>query len=90
MEKSLFTAEYAVMLTLLRETRQHAGLTQVQLAERLGQSQSFVSKVERGETRLDLIQLRTICQSAGTSLQEFVAALEGRLTRPTRARRRKN
>ncbi|REJ82664.1 MAG: XRE family transcriptional regulator [Planctomycetota bacterium] len=90
MEKSLFTAEYVVLLGLLRESRQHAGLTQVQLAERLGQSQSFVSKIERGETRLDLIQLRTICHSIGTTLQEFVVALEARLSSQPSSRRRKH
>lgn len=84
MEKSIFTTEYASLLELLREVRQAAELTQVQLAERLGQSQSFVSKVEKGERRLDVIQLRTICQALNTSLPEFVARLEERLTRRER------
>jgi transcriptional regulator with XRE-family HTH domain len=79
MEKSIHTDEYAALLALLRETRQTAGLTQVQLAQRLGQSQSFVSKVEVGERRLDLIQLRTICRELGTTLPEFVGQLEERL-----------
>jgi transcriptional regulator with XRE-family HTH domain len=79
MEKSIHTDEYAALLALLRETRGAAGLTQVQLAERLSQSQSFVSKVEIGERRLDLIQLRTICLALGTTLLEFVRRLEERL-----------
>lgn len=87
MEKSIFTAEYEILLNLLRETRQAAEVTQVELAKRLGQSQSFVSKVEIGERRLDLIQLRTICHRLGTSLPEFVAELEARLTK--RERRKK-
>ena len=62
MEKSVFTHEYRVLLRLFRETREAANLTQVQLAEKLGQSQSFVSKCERGERRLDMVQLRTICK----------------------------
>ncbi len=81
MEKSVFTREYAALLRLLKETRAAANLTQTQLAERLGQSQSFVSKCERGERRLDLIQLRKICQILGSSLPEFVAELERRLSR---------
>ena len=81
MKKSIHTDEYAAVLALLREARAAAGLTQVQLAERLGQSQSFVSKAEVGERRLDLIQLRSICEVLGTTLSAFVAKLEERLAR---------
>jgi transcriptional regulator with XRE-family HTH domain len=80
MEKSVFTREYTALLRLLKETRIAADLTQTQLAERLGQSQSFVSKCERGERRLDVIQLRMICHILGSTLPEFVAELERRLS----------
>jgi transcriptional regulator with XRE-family HTH domain len=92
MEKSLFTDEYSALLGLLRAARRSAGLTQAQLAQRLGQSQSFVSKAEVGERRLDVIQLRTICRALGTTLPAFVARLEEQLSagaargRPTRSR----
>lgn len=86
MEKTIHTSEYAILLDLLREIRRTAGVTQVELAERLGKSQSFVSKVEVGETRLDVIQLRTICQAIDSSLPEFVEKLEERLAK--RGRRR--
>lgn len=86
MEKSIYTDEYAALLVLLRDTRRAAQVTQVQLAERLGRSQSFVSKVEVGETRLDVIQLRTICQALDTTLPEFITQLEERL--PKRKRRK--
>ena len=79
MDKSVFTADYRVVLTLLKEVREGAGVSQVELAQRLGQSQSFVSKVERGERRLDVIQLRTICLTLGTTLTNFVRTLEERL-----------
>lgn len=84
MEKTIYTDEYAVLLTLLREAREAASLTQVQLAERIQQSQSYVSKAEKGERRLDVIQLRTICQELGTTLPAFVARLEERLGRRQR------
>ena len=80
MDKSIFTVEYAELLRLLKETRRSAKVTQVELAEKLGQSQSFVSKCERGERRLDVIQLRTLCHVLGTSLPAFVTELETRLT----------
>src|SRR4051812_29463296 len=79
MEKSVHTREYAVLLQLLRETRLAAGVTQVELAERIGETQSHLSKMERGEVRLDLIQVRTICQALGTTLPTFVTELENRL-----------
>ncbi len=80
MEKTIYTAEYAQLLRLLRETREKANVTQTELAERLGRSQSFVTKFERGDRRLDAIQLRTICLALGTDLVSFVSELERRLT----------
>jgi transcriptional regulator with XRE-family HTH domain len=79
MEKSVHTREYAVLLDLLREMRLAAGVTQVQLAERISETQSHLSKLERGEIRLDLIQVRTICQALGTPLPAFAVELEKRL-----------
>ena len=81
MEKSIYTAEYAELLRLLRETREKAGITQTDMATRLERSQSFVTKYERGECRLDVIQLRTLCQVLGTDLSSFVAELERRLAK---------
>jgi transcriptional regulator with XRE-family HTH domain len=86
MEKSAFTDEYAVLLTLLRETRHAAQVTQVELAARIGETQSSFSKFERGERRLDVIQLRTICQALGTNLVTFVARFEERLARRKKKR----
>lgn len=80
MEKTIYTHEYAAVLRLLREAREQAGMTQTQLAAKLRQSQSFVSKLERGDRRVDIVQLRTICQSLGLRLQEFVERLERELT----------
>ena len=79
MEKSTFTREYRVFLETLKSFRERAKLTQVDLAEKLQQSQSFVSKSERGQTRLDIVQLRAICHSFGITLPAFVAQFEERL-----------
>lgn len=81
MEKSIYTREYAAVLRLLREAREQAGITQVELAKKLRQSQSYVSKVERGDRRLDIVQLRTICQVLGLTLAEFVQRLERELAK---------
>jgi transcriptional regulator with XRE-family HTH domain len=64
-------------LSLLRQARLDAGLRQADLARKLGEPQSFVSKYESGERRLDLLELREICAALGLSLTEFVRRLEG-------------
>lgn len=61
-----------VLLKLLREIREEAGLRQLDVAARLKQPQSFVSKYESGERRLDLLELEQICASCGIDLVEFV------------------
>lgn len=81
MEKTIYTSEYAVVLRLLKETREQAGLTQTDLAKKLRQSQSFVSKIECGDRRLDVIQLRTMCRHLGLALGDFVEKLERELTK---------
>jgi Predicted transcriptional regulator with C-terminal CBS domains len=61
-----------LLASLLRQVRIEAGLTQKQVADRIGQSQSYVSKYESGEQRLDLLELEEVCNSVGLSLLEFV------------------
>jgi transcriptional regulator with XRE-family HTH domain len=76
MDKAIHSAEQKVLSGLLRSYRERAGLRQADVAERLGLPQSFVSKYESGERRLDLIELQQVCQVLGVSLGEFVAAFE--------------
>jgi transcriptional regulator with XRE-family HTH domain len=56
--------------------RTEAGLRQLDLAERLGIPQSLVSKYETGERRLDILELRNVCQAAGIELEDFAHRLE--------------
>ncbi len=79
MKKSVFTREYQVLLQVLHAAREKAEVTQIELARRLGRSQSFVSKCERGERRLDVVQLRQICHTIGTTLPKVVNEFERRL-----------
>jgi transcriptional regulator with XRE-family HTH domain len=79
MKKSVHTKDYAVFVDTLREVRQACGVTQVELAKKLRQTQSFVSKIENGQARLDVIQLRTILKVLGTTLPAFVKKLEAKL-----------
>lgn len=60
------------LATLLRQVRLNANLTQSQLADKIGQTQSYVSKYENGEQRLDLIELEAVCKAVSISLTDFV------------------
>lgn len=57
---------------LLRQQRLSLGLTQSQIAERIGEPQSYVSKYESGEQRLDLYEVESICTALNMSLLDFV------------------
>ncbi len=70
------TGHHKELQEILHQVRKDAGLTQAELAERLGQPQSFVSKYENGERRLDLVQLHEICEAVGVPLVEFVKRFE--------------
>jgi len=76
MARTTYTAETRVLATLLRSIREQAGLRQVDLAEALGRSQSWVSDYEAGQRRLDLVELRSICGACGITLRQFVNRFE--------------
>jgi len=63
--KSVFSNRYDQFRRLLIEARKQAGLTQVELSERLSRPQSFVSKYERGERRLDVIEFFDVARAIG-------------------------
>lgn len=62
--------------SLLRALRIEKGLRQVDVAERLRQPQSFVSKYESGERRLDFIEVAQVCEALGVPLSELVRRFE--------------
>jgi transcriptional regulator with XRE-family HTH domain len=72
MKKSIYSNEQQLFLQVLRKARQAAGLTQEEVAKRIRQTQSFVSKYERGERRLDIVETKTICDAIGVSFHIFV------------------
>ncbi|HMI85610.1 MAG TPA: helix-turn-helix transcriptional regulator [Polyangiaceae bacterium] len=69
---SIHSAEYRRLLERLREARRKAGLTQVQVAKALKQTQSFVSKCEAGERRIDAIELQAFAQLYGIPLPRLL------------------
>ena len=72
MQKSIISGAYRKFLTRLKDARKTRGLTQAQLAERLGESQSWVSKCERGERRLDVLETKAFCEAIGLSFVDFL------------------
>lgn len=78
MSKTIHRAEYDILRDLLREKRVDHGLTQVDVSQRLGRSQSFVSDVERGVRRVDVLELWDLCELFGVQLAEFCKDFEGR------------
>lgn len=72
-EKSIHTEEHQRLAALLRTARLDRGLTQEDVAVRLHEPQSFVSKYENGERRLDLVELHQICESLGVLTSTIVA-----------------
>lgn len=81
MPKTIHRHEYAVLLRLIREQRRRGGLTQAECSAALDRPQSFMSDVERGARRLDIVQLRDLCRVLKTDLPAFVRAFERALTR---------
>ena len=75
-QKSIHTHEYRIFLRLLRKLRMESGLSQQEFAARIGRTQSFIGKCERGERRLDVIELQTFCLALGISLSDFSRQLE--------------
>jgi transcriptional regulator with XRE-family HTH domain len=76
MAKSLHKKEYQVFLAQLYRLRVGSGLRQKDIAEKLGVPQSYVSKIESGERRIDLIELKEYCEALGSDLGEFISNYE--------------
>lgn len=74
-----YTDRYDLFRELLRELRESKGVTQAQLAERLEIPQSYVSKYETGERRLDFVETAEICEALGIKTADLANLFESRL-----------
>ena len=77
MTKSVFTRKHDRFRQMLVQARKQSGLTQIQLAKRLSRPQSFVSKVERGERRLDVVEFLEVAKALGADAFSLLKALDG-------------
>ena len=80
-KKTLNKKEHRILLEQLYRLRMSSGLRQADLAEKLGVPQSFISKIESGERRTDLIELREICVALGSNWREFINEFEKALNK---------
>lgn len=74
--KSLHDQIYERFIASLKDARTDAGVTQADLASRLGTDQSYVSKYERCERRLDYIEVRSICLALKLHPAKFIKTFE--------------
>lgn len=81
MRKSLYQHENEILRTLLRACRESAGMLQSEASDRLGKPQSYISKIERGERRLDVLELRALCRLYGKDFPTFITELEASFVR---------
>lgn len=75
MAKSLHTPEYDRFRNLLIKARESRALTQSEVATRLNKPQSFVAKYERGERRLDVVELIEVCSALEIDPHEVLTAI---------------
>ncbi|MBF7144948.1 MULTISPECIES: helix-turn-helix domain-containing protein [Pseudomonas] len=81
MTKAIYRREHVIFLQELKRARVKSGMTQAQCSAALGRPQSFMSDVERGVRRLDMVQLRDLCKVLGGDLVSFTKAFEEALHR---------
>lgn len=72
MAQSTHNPDYRLLLSVLRASRERQGVSQVDLAARLGNTQTFVSKCERGERRIDAVELVEFAEAMGVPPLELI------------------
>jgi transcriptional regulator with XRE-family HTH domain len=92
MSSSLHSHHYQIFRSLLVAAREEAGLTQVNIAEKLGKPQSFISKYERGERRLDFTEFVELADLLEIDIADFVSRYQSAISQTSsqRLRRVKN
>lgn len=83
MKNSTYDIAYLELRRILKDLRDEKHLTQAQLARKLSVPQSFVSKYETGERRLDVIETLQICQALETSINQLLSKISKRVKWPS-------
>ncbi|MEM6665609.1 MAG: helix-turn-helix transcriptional regulator [Pseudomonadota bacterium] len=77
MTKSLHTTDYAALVEILVDARKRSGKTQQEIAEALGKPQSYVTKIENGERRLDVVEFIDLSIAMGVEPPTLFKRLVG-------------
>jgi transcriptional regulator with XRE-family HTH domain len=72
MSKSIYSKDYKEIINRLKQARIDAGLSQQAVADKLGKPQSYVSKIESGERRLDIAETKRIAEIYKKDISYFV------------------
>lgn len=72
MEKTIHSKEYKKIIDKLKEAREESNLTQKQVAEKLKKPQSYISKAEAGEQRIDIIELKSFAKIYNKDINYFL------------------
>lgn len=78
MTQSVYSKRYQRLRELLIEARKERKFSQTTLAKELGHVQTFVSKYERGERRLDLVEFLDIAKALGIDPHQIIVKLQGK------------
>lgn len=71
MPKSIFSGAHQTLVDVLGEARRAAGLTQTELARRVGKDQSYISIIEGAQRRVDVVEFYELCQAMGADPREL-------------------
>lgn len=76
MKKSIYSEKHKKLCELMIRARKDAGFTQQELADKIKRPQSFIAKYERGERRLDLIELIEISKFIGLNVEDLIEKIK--------------
>ena len=79
MSRSVFTGAYDSVVATLVKARRAAELTQAELAGRLSKPQSFISKIERAERRIDVLEFCALARAIGVKPSDLIDAIDRNL-----------
>lgn len=80
MAKTIFGGEHRHLVAVLVEARQASGLTQAELAARVSKDQSFVSIIERGQRRVDVLEFVALARAMGADPTQLFDSVTKRLS----------
>jgi transcriptional regulator with XRE-family HTH domain len=84
MPKTIFGGDHRHLVAVLTEARQDSGLTQAELAKRVGKDQTFISIIERGQRRVDVLEFVALARAMETDPAQLFERVAGRLSKNLR------